>query len=124
MQNHAYNRLGSFGSGGGATPSPPSSPRRSPRIHRRQAKLGGGGGARLVQPPRSLAQRAALALLTILLRRQAYSSSHRFSTSRRCSSTWAPSPSIACRASSPAPPRAPCTGALTSTSASARHERR
>ncbi|XP_020113915.1 uncharacterized protein At1g04910 isoform X2 [Ananas comosus] len=71
MQNHAYNRLGSFGSGGGATPSPPSSPRRSPRIHRRQAKLGGGGGARLVQPPRSLAQRAALALLTILLRRQA-----------------------------------------------------
>ncbi|CAL9123656.1 unnamed protein product [Musa textilis] len=71
MQHHAYNRLGSGGAGGGGgTPSPPASPRRSPRIHRRGGKTGGGRGATLA-PPRTLAQRMAWMLLSLLLRRQA-----------------------------------------------------
>lgn len=58
-----------LGLGGSTTPSPPSSPRRSsPRVHRRTAKL---GGAVRPPPPRSLVQRVAGAVLSLLLRRQA-----------------------------------------------------
>ncbi|KAL0915079.1 hypothetical protein M5K25_015480 [Dendrobium thyrsiflorum] len=82
MPNQAYIRVGSIGSGGGSaavanggsgTPSPPASPRRSPRMHRRGAKDGGGFGGRRLPPgaPRTLAQRLAWMLLSLLLRRQA-----------------------------------------------------
>ncbi|KAK8926377.1 hypothetical protein KSP39_PZI018421 [Platanthera zijinensis] len=82
MPQQAYNRLGSIGSGGagaavanggGGTQSPPVSPRRSPRMHRRGAKDGGGfSGRRLpAGAPRTLAQRLAWMFLSLLLRRQA-----------------------------------------------------
>lgn len=59
-----FNRLLS----GSSTPSPPTSPRRSsPRV-RRTAKL---GSAVRAPPPRSLVQRVAGAVLSLLLRRQA-----------------------------------------------------
>ncbi|PKA63149.1 Uncharacterized protein AXF42_Ash007945 [Apostasia shenzhenica] len=84
MQHQAYNRLGSIGGsgasaaalaslGGGGTPSPPASPRRSPRMHRRGPKDGGSVGGRRVPvvAPRTLAQRIAWMLVSLLLRRQA-----------------------------------------------------
>ncbi|XP_038980963.1 protein ESMERALDA 1-like isoform X2 [Phoenix dactylifera] len=64
VPHHAYNRLGS----GGTTPSPPASPRRSPRIHRRTSKSASG---RALQAPRTLLQRLAWMVLSLLLRRQA-----------------------------------------------------
>ncbi|KAJ6828022.1 uncharacterized protein M6B38_364630 [Iris pallida] len=79
MQHHAYNRLGSIGTSGGgggaSTPSPPASPRasprRSPRLSRRPGKDGGSSGRRFPPAPRTLIQRWALAVLSLLLRRQA-----------------------------------------------------
>ncbi|KAE8022860.1 hypothetical protein FH972_008623 [Carpinus fangiana] len=61
---HAYNRLPSSGH---STPSPPASPLRSPRY--RRGKAGRFGPAQL-QPGRTLAQRLAWLLLSVLLRRQ------------------------------------------------------
>ncbi|XAR72247.1 hypothetical protein NMG60_11018823 [Bertholletia excelsa] len=57
----AYNRLPSSGHN---SPSPPQSPRRSPRLRRSKSKFTPG------QPPRTLAQRLAWLLLSVLLRRQ------------------------------------------------------
>lgn len=82
MPNQAYIRVGSIGSGGsgaavanggGGTLSPPASPRRSPRMHRRGAKDGGSFGGRRLPPvaPRTLAQRMMWMLLSLFLRRQA-----------------------------------------------------
>ncbi|KAG6707734.1 hypothetical protein I3842_06G046700 [Carya illinoinensis] len=61
---HAYNRQPSSGH---STPSPPSSPLRSPRY--RRSKAGRFGPAQL-QPGRTLAQRLAWLFLSVLLRRQ------------------------------------------------------
>ncbi|XP_041009784.1 protein ESMERALDA 1 isoform X2 [Juglans microcarpa x Juglans regia] len=61
---HAYNRLPSSGHN---TPSPPASPLRSPRY--RRSKAGRFGPAQL-QPGRTLPQRLAWLLLSVLLRRQ------------------------------------------------------
>jgi hypothetical protein len=60
----AYNRLPSSGH---STPSPPASPLRSPRY--RRSKAGRFGPAQL-HPGRTLAQRLAWLLLSVLLRRQ------------------------------------------------------
>ncbi|KAG1365778.1 protein ESMERALDA 1 [Cocos nucifera] len=64
VPHHAYSRLGSPG----GTPSPPGSPRRSPRTHRWPSKSASG---RVLQAPRALVQRMAWMLLSLLLRRQA-----------------------------------------------------
>ncbi|XP_074574208.1 protein ESMERALDA 1 [Curcuma longa] len=74
MQYHAYNRLGSGGGGGGGgTPSPPASPRRSPRVYRRGSGKGilGRGGVGPQGGPRAFPQRMVWMLLSLLLRRQA-----------------------------------------------------
>ncbi|XP_040375929.1 protein ESMERALDA 1-like [Oryza brachyantha] len=73
MQNHAYSRLGS--GGGGAVPSPPSSPRWGPgRRSTVKGGLGragaGGAGAGAVRGG-GVVRRAARAVLAALLRRQA-----------------------------------------------------
>lgn len=70
--NAVYNRLLSNGGSGSASPSPPASPMRSPRLrHGRPPK----GGRLAQQQPwgqmRALPQRIAWALLSLLLRRQA-----------------------------------------------------
>ncbi|KAL0000212.1 hypothetical protein SO802_019814 [Lithocarpus litseifolius] len=62
---HAYNRIPSSGH---TTPSPPASPLRSPR-YRKPSKSGRFGPAQS-QPGRTLAQRLAWLLLSVLLRRQ------------------------------------------------------
>lgn len=62
---HAYNRIPSSGH---TTPSPPASPLRSPR-YRKPSKSGRFGPAHS-QPGRTLAQRLAWLLLSVLLRRQ------------------------------------------------------
>ncbi|KAA8532565.1 hypothetical protein F0562_032619 [Nyssa sinensis] len=61
---HAYNRLPSSGQN---SPSPPASPRRSPRLRHGRSKSGKFTPG---QPPRTLAQRFAWLLLSVLLRRQ------------------------------------------------------
>ncbi|KAG6526692.1 hypothetical protein ZIOFF_016693 [Zingiber officinale] len=76
MQYHAYNRLGSGGGGGGGgggTPSPPASPRRSPRVYRRGSGKGilGRGGVGPQGGPRAFPQRMVWMILSLLLRRQA-----------------------------------------------------
>lgn len=74
MQYHAYNRLGSGGGGGGGgTPSPPASPRRSPRVYRRGSGKGilGRGGVGPQGGPWAFPQRMVWMLLSLLLRRQA-----------------------------------------------------
>ncbi|KAK7849374.1 protein esmeralda 1 [Quercus suber] len=63
---HAYNRIPSSGH---TTPSPPASPLRSPRYRRPSSKSGRFGPAQS-QPGRTLAQRLAWLLLSVLLRRQ------------------------------------------------------
>ncbi|GMY18610.1 protein ESMERALDA 1 [Fagus crenata] len=62
---HAYNRIPSSGH---STPSPPASPLRSPR-YRKSSKAGRFGPAQS-QPGRTLPQRLAWLLLSVLLRRQ------------------------------------------------------
>lgn len=70
--NAAYNRLLSSGGTGSATPSPPASPVRSPRLRHGRAGKGWRGAQ---QHPwgqvRTVPQRIAWALLSLLLRRQA-----------------------------------------------------
>ncbi|XP_028070691.1 protein ESMERALDA 1-like isoform X3 [Camellia sinensis] len=61
----AYNRLPS--SGHNSPSSPPSSPLRSPRLRHSRSK---GGRFSPAQPPRTVAQRLAGLLLSVLLRRQ------------------------------------------------------
>ncbi|KAM7486910.1 hypothetical protein LguiA_002919 [Lonicera macranthoides] len=62
---HPKNRLSP--SSGHTTPSPPSSPLRSPRFRHGKSKSGRSTPG---QPPRTLPQRFALVVLTVLLRRQ------------------------------------------------------
>uniref|UniRef100_A0A5B6Z8J3 O-fucosyltransferase family protein n=1 Tax=Davidia involucrata TaxID=16924 RepID=A0A5B6Z8J3_DAVIN len=62
---HAYNRLPSSGHN---SPSPPQSPLRSPRLRHARSKSGRFTPGQ--QPPRTLAQRLAWVLLSVLLRRQ------------------------------------------------------
>ncbi|KAK2399546.1 Protein ESMERALDA 1 [Trifolium repens] len=59
---HPYNRLPSSGH---TTPSPPASPRRSPRLRHIRTKTG-----RFSPAPRTFAQRLAWIFLSVLLRRQ------------------------------------------------------
>ncbi|KQK10517.1 protein ESMERALDA 1 isoform X1 [Brachypodium distachyon] len=75
MQNHAYSRLGSFGGGNGALPSPPSSPRRAwgrkPSAKGGSARAATGAGAGAGRGGGGAVRRAARVVLAALLRRQA-----------------------------------------------------
>lgn len=64
---HAYNRIPSSGH---TTPSPPASPLRSSPRHRKPSSKSGRFGPAQSQPGRTLAQRLAWLLLSVLLRRQ------------------------------------------------------